>query len=97
MNEKQLAKKLSNIRINDKHGVLCFTLKIVDNYRNEIINQQFEIEGVYNKIPKNESAKNYHLCIFDVDNDHYACISADTAPELVKEFRREFDGVLTIE
>jgi|TARA_R110000824_G_scaffold9193_2_gene41249 hypothetical protein len=104
MNDKQLAKKISNIRIKDNHSVLCFTLKEKYTENNKIINQKFEIEGVYNQIPKNEkshyhglSAKNYHLCIFDMDRDHYACIGANTAPELVKEFRREFPGAITIE
>ena len=104
MNDKQLAKKISNIRIRDNHSVLCFTLKEKYTWNHKIINQQLRIEGVYNQIPKNEkshyhglNAKNYHLCIFDKDRNHYACISADTAPALVKEFRREFNGVLTIE
>tara|TARA_R100000234_G_C4968749_1_gene165165 strand:- start:110 stop:469 length:360 start_codon:yes stop_codon:yes gene_type:complete len=94
MNNKEIAKKITAIRLNNNHSVICFDLKIFDKgYKAHTYH--LYAEGVYNHTPLKEKAEgwtSYKISFFDFDNDneHYFTAIGDTALDIAKEIKRQF-------
>jgi hypothetical protein len=93
MSIREIAKSISQIRINDKYNCVFFNFEIIKN--NKVIESYF-VEGVYNQIPIDHKlgflSRNYYLPFFDnEDDDNIIIIEEDNAIEVARSIKIHFN------